>query len=241
MATIEMPKSKRLAGNGEVTSRTNKTALVEIPEINFRSVQIKVESKSPLIVHAWSEKAVKMMLDKQMKVACKGRDAKDPLKEFQGSLYRIPNNGGFGIPSPAFKACIVTSANDVQMKMTEIKRAVHVNSFFTKIDAPPLQKASFTEWDTKYEKELKFEHSQGCSMRLDLVRLETGVADLRFRGSWPVWSCTIELEFNEAVISLEQLTNLLNAAGMGGGVCEWRPSSPQCRSGEYGRFTVANQ
>jgi hypothetical protein len=191
-----------------------------------------------------------------MGIASSGREKKDPIKDFRDSLYVIQDQTlvakenaehsdrlnrtiiGYGIPAPAFKACIVSGANDVEMKMTEIKRAVHVCSYTVPIIAPPLAKEHYTEWDHKHDKELKFEHSKGCSMRQDLVRLESGVADVRFRGQFPVWECQLEVEFNSRVLTAEQVANLFQSGGMGCGIGEWRPSSPISRSGEFGRFSV---
>lgn len=211
---------------------------VVIPKFTYQTIKITVVGRSPLIVHAWSAKAIKMMLDKQRGIASPGREKKNPLQDFRDSLYVLPEKKGFGIPAPAFKACIVSGANDVELKMTEVKRAVHVNFYTVPLICPPLQKKLWTDWDHTYEKQLKYEHSLGCSMRQDLVRLDSGVADVRFRGCFPIWECELEVEFNSKVLSLEQVVNLFQSGGLGAGVGEWRPSAPVCRSGEYGRFSV---
>ena len=39
---------------------------IVIPEIELRTMKIKVVGDSPLITHKWSEKAKRMMLDKQV-------------------------------------------------------------------------------------------------------------------------------------------------------------------------------
>lgn len=179
-----------------------------------------------------------MMLDKQMGIASSGRNKKDPLSDFRGSLYYLPQGKGLGVPSPAFKACIVGGANDVELKMTEVKRCVHVNFYTTPIIAPPLAPELWTDWDHKYSDEIKQEHEWGCSMRMDLVRLESGVADIRFRGCFPIWEAELEVEYNAKVLTAEQVVNLFQSGGYGCGICEWRPSAPECRSGEYGRFEV---
>jgi hypothetical protein len=211
---------------------------VEIPKLRQKTIHVDIIGKSPLIVHAWSAKAVRMMLDKQTGKATAGREKKNPVADFKGSLYYLPNKQGFGLPAPSFKAAIVSAANDVDMKMTEVKRGLHVNSYLVKIESPALAKENFTEYDNEFEKEIKFEHEHGCQMRMDMVRLESGVADIRFRGCFPIWKATLEIEYNEAVLSAEQVVNLISAAGYGCGVGEWRPSSPNVRSGEFGRFSV---
>lgn len=230
----------RLAGNGNGADAKPKSVSesIEIPQLRKKTIHIKISGKSPLIVHAWSAKAVRMMLDKQMGKATAGREKKDPVADFKGSLYYLPGKKGFGVPAPSFKAAIVSAANDVGMKMTECKRSIHVNSYLVPIIAPELPKELFTDYDTEYADKIKFEHSFGCSMRMDMVRLESGVADIRFRGCFPEWSATLEIEYNECVVTSEQVVNLVNAAGYGCGIGEWRPSSPQVRSGEFGRFEV---
>lgn len=236
MAVLSKSKNRipSLNGNGE-----NKGSIpVHIPKMTFQVMEIQVRGKSPLIVHAWSEKAIRIMLGRQVGEASPGREKKDPLQDFIGSLYHLANDAGLGVPSPSFKACIVSGANDVELKMTEVKRCVHVVDYYTKIDAPPLDRSIWTEWDLKYEKQLEKYHNWGCSMRQDLVRLQTGVADIRFRGSFPIWSAKINVEFNSKVLTADQVVNLFQSGGLGCGIGEWRPSSPECRSGEFGRFEV---
>jgi len=211
---------------------------VIIPKMVYKTIQIVVRGKSPLIVHAWSAKAIRMMLDKQMGVASPGRDKKDPLQDFKESLYFLPDNKGLGVPAPMFKACVVSGANDVEMKMTEIKRCIHVQSYTVPVIAPPLDRQHWTEWDVKLEKDLEQYHNWGCSMRQDLVRLDSGVADIRFRGCFPVWKCALEVDYNTKVLTTEQVVNLFQSGGLGCGIGEWRPSAPVCRSGEFGRFEV---
>ena len=69
-----------------MATKNNET--VSIPAINIQYATITVVGDSPLIVHKWSEKAKKEILDKQMKRAkTKGHDAKDPVLDFIDSLY----------------------------------------------------------------------------------------------------------------------------------------------------------
>lgn len=230
---VKLSKTSRLVTNANGVSSVG----VVLPQRRERKVQLFIESRTGLISHAWSEKASRMMLDKQMGIASAAREKKDPFKDFEASLYRV-EGGGFGMPAPAFKACSVTAANDVGLKMTEMRRAFHVNTYTVRIKGPQITKP-ITEWDEKYKIQLVPYHAEGISMRMDMVRLESGVADIRFRGWWPVWSCTLEVEFNEGVISLEQLVNLFSEGGYGVGIGEWRPSSPYVKSGEFGRFKIA--
>ena len=89
------------------------TEVITIPAIDIRTATITIKGDSPLIVHKWSEKAKKMMLDKQMKIATtKGHDAKDPFSDFVDTIYFLsgkPNT----IPRRNFKRLLKTERNSV--------------------------------------------------------------------------------------------------------------------------------
>lgn len=242
MKTTTAKSANRLAEAGLIEKHTNGTnriqEAVELPAMKMENVEIHVVGRSPLIVHNWSAKAIRQMLDKQMKTAAKGRDKKDPFDDFKSSLYPVVGTDNFGIPAPSFKACAVSAANAVELKMTQMRQAFHVAHYVVPVFGVPLTDEQLTEWDREYIKDMKPYHAKGISMRMDVVRLESGVADLRFRAWYPKWSAVLEVEYNPTMISLAQLVNLFRAGGLGCGVGEWRPSSPQCRSGEYGRFDI---
>lgn len=189
-----------------------KTEFIQIPELNRRVVNIKVVGDSPLIVHNWSQKVVKEMLDKQMKKATTGRAAKDPQQDFEDSLYPHPE-GGFGFKSVAFKNAAVTACTSLNKAITKVaaRQAFFVLGEFVKIDGDP------------------------PTPREDMVRVGMGTADIRYRGEFKNWSATLPVEFNPQAMSIEQIINLLNHAGFGVGVGEWRPE----KNGPYGRFHVA--
>ena len=60
---------------------------VSIPALDIREFDLRIVGDTPLISHAWDEKAKLMMLQKQMKKATNGREARDPFAEFVSSLY----------------------------------------------------------------------------------------------------------------------------------------------------------
>src|SRR4051812_17217727 len=90
--------------------KTN-TAIV-LPRMDIQKMTIRLVGDSPLICHKWSEKAKKEMLDKQMKRAKPAKDAKDPEKDYEDSLYPHPD-GGYGFPAVAFKAAAVDACSHV--------------------------------------------------------------------------------------------------------------------------------
>lgn len=198
--------------------KTEKTdsLVVSVPELSLGRVDLVLIGDTPLIMHRWSQKAKQMILDKQMKRAKQAKEAKDPQRDFEESIYRMAD-GRPGFPATAFKRAAVGAARWADSKMTELRGAFHILSGpdgLVPIDSPNPPR-----------------------MREDMVRLETGVADIRYRAEFWPWSAPVSVLYNIGAISVEQLVNLLNIAGFGIGVGEWRPE----RNGDYGRFHVARE
>lgn len=193
-----------------VSKSTPATETISIPSIEVRTMRLRLIGDSPLISHAWSEKAKKQMLDKQMKKAKTAKEAKDPHQDYIDSMYVHPE-GGYGFPCVAFKAAAVGACRFSDgVKMTEARGAFHVVGELAQIEGEP-------------------------NMRQDMVRIAMGTADIRFRGEFKKWAVELTISYNAAALSAEQIVNLFNIAGFGVGVGEWRPE----RDGSYGRFHVA--
>jgi hypothetical protein len=184
---------------------------IVLPQFDTRTIRIKLEGTSPLITHAWSEKAKKMMRDKQMGKATAGKETKDPEKDMEGAMYRTPD-GKPGVPAISFKNAAVTACTSLGKAITKVaaRQAFHVLGDIIPITG-------------KYY----------C--REDMVRVGMGTADIRYRPCWDKWSVEIDVRFNARVISAEQVVNLFNVAGFAVGICEWRP---EC-NGQMGCFKVA--
>lgn len=184
------------------------SAAIELPPIQIQTVHLMLVGDSPLIVHAWSEKAKKMMLDKQMKKATKAKEAKDPEADYEACFYRT-ESGGYGFPAIGVKAAMINACRFANMKMTEARGAFHIDAEMLDVIGEPRP-------------------------REDMVRVGMGTADIRYRPEFVEWRIPVKVKFNSAVISAEQIANLLNIAGFGVGIGEWRPE----RNGQYGRFHV---
>lgn len=210
---------------------------VEIKPLNIQVIKLSIVGDTPLIVHAWSTKAVRMILDKQMKRAKQAKEAKNPVENFVESLHRMPDGSGYGIPAICFKKALVSVANIADLTKVDCRFSLHVLGHvgdMLKISAPSLQ-GPVTEWDKEYEKELQEFHSQGVSMRQDMVRIAMGTSDIRFRAQFPAWEIRdIPVRYNANVMSPEQIVNLAELAGFSNGLGEWRPQ----RDGSSGTFHV---
>lgn len=203
---------------------------IVIPAIQIETATIKIKGTSPLIMHKWSEKAKREMLDKQMKKAkTKGHEAKDPVVDFIDSLYWLEGEptdkteqgfeeaiesgkARFGFPSVAFKASAVSGGYRAKVTKDKVgmNAVFHILGDFVEINGIP-------------------------QMREDMVRIGMGTADIRYRGEFPEWSALLPIQYNAGAVTLEELANLFNLGGFSVGVGEWRPE----KGGSYGMYTVA--
>lgn len=192
---------------------TGKQATQDAQEVKLAGLAIdrltlRLEGLSPLIVHKWSEKAKKQMLDKQMKVASQGKTAKDPEQDYRESLY-IRDDGSYGFPAVAFKAAAVRAGTYCDMKMVFLRGAFHVEGDLVRIEGEP-------------------------EPREDMVRVGMGTADIRYRPQFPKWATELDITYNSRALAVGQLVNLFEIAGFAVGVGEWRPE----KDGQFGRFRV---
>lgn len=205
------------------------TTGIELPRLDIRLMEVTIIGDSPLIVHAWSEKAKREMLDKQMKRAKGAKEAKDPVADFQSSLYHM-SDGGYGFPSVGFKSAAVTAITSVGgMTKVAARQAFHILG--EDVDVA----GAFD--GTKARHNLVRIDGGEPAMREDTVRVGMGTADLRYRGEFSDWSARLLVRYNANVLAEGQILNIINVAGFAVGVGEWRPE----RNGSYGCFHVATE
>lgn len=208
--------------------------VIEIRPIELETVSLKIVGDTPLIMHAWSEKAKREMLEKQMKVTkTKGRDAKNPVEDFIRSMYwltdmptdmseegfekAIKEGARFGFPVTAFKQAAISAS----YRMGWSKDKMSLRGVF------------FIEGDENQMIEI---HSDTPIMREDMVKVGMGTADIRYRGEFRNWSANLRITYNKnGQYSLEQIVNIINAGGFVCGIGEWRPE----RDGQFGSYHVA--
>lgn len=202
---------------------------IELPRIDVRLMEITLIGDAPLVVHSWSAKAKKEMLDKQMKKPKQAKAAKNPVKDFEESLYRLPD-GGYGFPSVAFKSAAATAALSVDgIKKAQVLRAFHVVG-------EDIDVAGAFDGVLMRQNLVRIQGGEP-RMREDMCRVGMGTADLRYRGEFSPWWAKVLVRFNANAFSGEQILNLFNVAGFGIGIGEWRSE----KGGQFGLFHVATE
>jgi len=200
-----------MARHKAANKKGNKTTIT-LPKMNIRMLVLTLVGDSALISHAWSERVKKAMLDKQLGVPDVGREKKDPQRDYEESLYKLPN-GKNGFPAVAFKSAAVNACRFVEgIKMTEARGAFHIVGDMVEIMGEP-------------------------SMREDMVKVGMGASDIRYRAEFKKWKVKIRIRYNANAISQEQVVNLFNVSGFGIGVGDWRPE----RDGSFGMYHVGTE
>lgn len=209
------------------------TEVIEIRPLDIKRVKVRIVGDTPLIVHAWSEKAKRQMLEAQMKTTkTKAKEVRNPFDDFIQSLYwlegkpeesteeafeeAVKNGAKWGFPVGAIKQ----AGNSAAYRMGWVKNQMALRgSYFL---------------ETEYGDMAEIQGSIP-EMREDMVRIGMGSADLRYRGEFKNWYMDMTLEYNASGdMTLEQILNVINAGGYTCGIGEWRPE----KDGFNGKYHI---
>jgi hypothetical protein len=192
-------------------------ASIVIDRIAAETITVPIVGTSPLIVHRFSEKAKRQMLD-NMQGRKTPKEPKDPDAEYEAAFYRLADGSGFGFPVTAFKDATVGGARfyGSSVTMTALKQSI----FFR--GQPGADGLSLTPITGEPR------------MREDVVRVNRGGTDLRYRPEFLEWSALLTITYVKAMLTRNSLLSLLDAGGMGVGVGEWRPE----KGGDFGTFQI---
>jgi hypothetical protein len=204
-------------------AETQTAGPIVLKPITLETILVPITGTTEYISHRWSEKAKRMMLEKQQSQTRAPKEAKNPEADYESSIHRLPAKfpdilGRPGIPAVSFKAAMVGACRRFDgITMVLAKTALIVigegPDALVPIEGEP-------------------------RMREDMVRLESGVADIRYRAGFLPWSAQLMIRYDPTLLRRESVVTLVEAAGQGG-VGDWRPSAPKSLTGMYGMFQVA--
>lgn len=193
------------------------TPIFALKRITKEVAVIPIVGVTPVIPHRWTEKARRMMLDKQQGKATERKSPKNPEQEAREATYWC-EDGRPGIPATAFKAAIADAAR-----------------YFDKITIELLKRVIYVYGEGP---EVLVPIDGQISMREDMPRISMTTADLRYRNQIFPWRAELHVEYMSAMLNHEALVTIVDAAGSNG-VGDWRPSSPKSKTGTFGIFRVA--
>ena len=227
---------------------------IQIKRFPVSRARITIVGDSPLLVHAWSEKSKRQMLENQQdpdpkkgKGKTKKREMREPFADFVNAAYWLTdkpdvdgkpdeeqqklfeeawNNGAkFGFPVIAFKKAAVMAVWSAGL-----------------ITSQPFMKRLFHVHavdGTHKGSSMELAHIQTSSppeFCEDMVKIgPQKTADLRYRPAFRDWSTQLEIELIETgTFKMEDIINAFEMGGFMNGVGEWRVE----KDGEFGCFHV---
>lgn len=230
-------------------SKAQEKTVIEIKPIATSEVIITLVGDTPLLVHNWTEKAKRQMLEAEQgkRKDKKAREARQPFHEFVNELYWVtekPNFDGlteeemiekyeaalangalFGFPITAIKKATASAVvrGGFTNKKTDIMASFRLDDVNGPVvrDGKPLAVIETTEPPRLQE---------------DMVTVGIGGTDLRYRPAFDSWRMTIRVKLIETgVFTMESIINAINLGGAMVGIGEWRME----KSGENGLYHVA--
>lgn len=199
---------------------------------DFKGFTIWLVGDTPLITHAWSEKARREMLQKQTKATKPGKEQRNPQADFVSSLYEI-GDGEYGFPVTGIKNAILSVAHkDKGIARSAVQSALWLNAGMVR--TRPAHAGAICDMP------LVRIYGSKPEMREDMVKIGAGLqktANLSYRGQFSVWAVRITGRFNSTVITTEALSFLIQEAGLSTGLGEWRNE----RKGIFGAFHLATE
>lgn len=211
--------TKKLTANAEEVVKTEgaktakKAEKINILRPKIRNLAVTVTGMSPLLSHNWSERQKEAMRKKHAQEATERKQKRDPEAEYLAARY-VNKRGEDCILARAVKKAMVNAGGFVDAYKSHIRGAVFVLG-----ELIPIK----------------------CKERVqreDVVRLagQQRPADLRYRPEYREWTAAIPMQFDEGILSAEQVVNLLERAGFSIGIGDWRV---EC-NGDFGRFGVSS-
>lgn len=212
-----MAATKSKSSNGHVNRIADAAPAagsISLKPIQKLVVEMRITGVTPLISHKWSEDQLAAIRKKHDGTKTKNRSVRNREKEGEDAAYRT-QDGRYAIPAVALKkALIAASHKDLGIEKTLVKKAL-----FLRVTDPygniPLD-------------------CDQPEIREDVVRVGQGSTDLRYRPMFHRWACNITWEVDGELLTEGDLCTLVNRAGFGVGIGDWRPE----KGGEYGRFEI---
>lgn len=227
-----------------MATKKEQETIIRINRPQITKANITIVGETPLIVHAWGEKAKKEMLDAQQKkkVDKKAKEIRDPFAEFVDALYWITPKPEEKTPE-AFEKAIAEGAK-FGFPITAIKQAA-LSACYRAGIIPNQMGMKCTFYLNAQEglnpgtgSELAvIDTDEPPVLREDMVKIGgmTKVADLRYRPAFTNWKIRLTISLIEVgTFNMESIINAIDMGGFMNGIGEWRME----RDGEFGRFHV---
>lgn len=199
----------------------------------FKTAEFWIVGDTPLITHAWSEKAKREMLAKQVGGVRAAREKRDPQADFVSSLYEMGDGKSYGFPVTGLKNAILSSSHkDKGIARSAVMSALYLDAEMVRV-RPALAGAIcdlplVRIWGAKPE------------MREDMVKIGVGLnktASLAYRAQFFPWAIRVKAQINSDIVTPDALAFLVQECGRSSGLGEWRNE----KRGIFGSFHLGDE
>lgn len=236
-----------------------KEEVVEIRPVEMNTVKVKIVGDTPLIVHAWSFKALMELY--KFDAGLKKKLPRNPVAEVAAALYWMDADRD---PFPKLPFNLMSNGKEEYRKLldkyvsyteedfardtagarfgfpvTAIKQAainaVYRNGMYK--NKVSLQGAFFIEGEGENQL-VEIKTPTPPVIRQDNVKVGMGSADLRYRPQFDTWCIDLIVRHNATgKLSLSDVINAISIGGCLNGIGEWRVE----KDGQYGLYHVATE
>ncbi len=205
-------------------SKNTVTESVTIKAPAFHTVEFNIRGTAPLVINSFSKKASDELRERQErggKAKVKTREPKDFEACYEGAKH-VSTEGWVGFPASAVRCACVNACKLVGFPMTLAKLSVFVLADgIDRVDGVPL-----------------FRVHGDTEMCVHHVRNATGVVDIRARCMIKEWTAKLRIRFDSDQFTTEDVSNLVNRAGIQCGFGEGRPNSKNSCGMGWGTFEI---
>lgn len=208
---------------------TQKAIEIKIAPPNIQMAQFIIHGTAPLVIHKFSQKAIKTIRDKQELGSLSNKNKTRTAKDFDDCFNQarhISTEGWDGFPAGAIRAAIISACRLVGFKMTMAKLSVFVHADgFDNTEGTPL---------------IRIIGPQPRKLE-SMVRVGIGgsTTDISVRPQWLEWGAKLRIDFDADQFSVTDISNLISRVGMQVGICEGRPDSKNSAGMGWGTFRIA--
>jgi hypothetical protein len=204
---------------------------LDIPKLNFRTVQFGIIGTAPYCQQRMSAKVQEELIAiQEAGETARGRKKRTP-KDFHrlyvDAMYQA-KDGSRGIPAGAFRKAMIAAcaAGGVDLFKTTAKISLFVLADCTdKTDATQLVRIGA--------------ETQPYMVRHPVRNSGGGAVDIRARAMWDAgWTANVLVEYDANLLTADDIGNLLTRAGKQVGVGEGRPASKKSDGMGWGTFQL---
>ena len=205
--------------------------LSKSPDASVQEFGFWIVGDSPLICHAWSQKAKLEMLEAQTGATRAAKPKRDPDQDFADSLYEMePGSGVYGFPITAVKKAILSCAHkDRGVPRSDVQSSLWLDAEI--VSTRPALAAA------RCDMPLVRIFGPPPEMREDMVRIGAGLrrtANLAYRAQIYPWAMRITGSVNPEVVPAHVVAFLVSQSGKGVGIGDWRNE----KGGWFGSYHI---